>query len=128
MTGLQHVTIECAAADCSALLRFWAALGFTEVAPPPSLADRAAWVQAGATQVHLLWTDAPRTAGHVAVQVDDHDAAVAALHADGFHVEPRTQHWGAPRSYATAPGGHTVELFDQPPAGENPAVNTNRAR
>jgi hypothetical protein len=49
------------------------------------------------------------------VRVADHDAAVAALREAGFEVEAREPHWGVPRSYATSPGGHTVELFDTGP-------------
>lgn len=114
---LHHASLESRRADRDALHRFWAALGFQPVAVPEPLADRADWLAAGATQIHLLWADAPvvSPAGHVAVRVADHDAAVAALRDAGFAVEARARHWGAPRSYATAPGGHTVELFDRPP-------------
>jgi len=112
-----HVALECRRGDADAHQRFWEALGFSAVAPPPSLGDRAMWLQAGTTQVHLLWTDEPVVPpqGHVAVLVDDLEAALAALAALDVSTEPRTQHWGAPRHYAQAPGGHTVELFDRPP-------------
>jgi catechol 2,3-dioxygenase-like lactoylglutathione lyase family enzyme len=112
---IQHVALECHRADAPALHAFWAALGFAPVPAPPSLADRADWLQAGPTQIHLLWADAPRAAGHVAVEVTDHDATAGALRDAGFAVEARTRHWGAPRSYAHAPGGHTVEFFDRAP-------------
>lgn len=114
---IQHVSIECHRADEDAHRRFWRALGFRDVEPPPSLRDRAGWLEAGATQIHLLWSDAPvvPTEGHVAVQVADLGAALAALDAAGFAHEPRQEHWGAPRHYAHAPGGHTVELFDVSP-------------
>ena len=114
---IQHVSLECRRDDAEALLRFWRAVGFREVPAPPSLGDRATWLQAGATQVHLLWADEPVVPrqGHVAVLVDDYEGALAALAADGFATESRTRHWGAPRSYAHAPGGHVVELFDQAP-------------
>jgi catechol 2,3-dioxygenase-like lactoylglutathione lyase family enzyme len=116
---IHHVSLECHRDDRDALHAFWAALGFTPVDAPPSLADRADWVQSGATQVHLLWAEDPVVPrkGHVAVQVADHDAAVAALRDGGFAVEAREQHWGAPRSYATCPAGHTVEVFDRAPPG-----------
>lgn len=105
---LHHVSIECARADAGALDAFWRAIGFVPVAPPATLADRAAWYERAGTQVHLLWTDAPAAAGHVAVVVDDIDAT-------GLQVEERERHWGRRRVYATAPGGHTVELFEIPP-------------
>ena len=114
---IHHVTLECRRAHRDALHRFFGALGFAPLDVPASLAARADWLEAGGTQVHLLWQDDPVVprAGHCAVRVADHDAAVAALRQAGFAVEARTQHWNAPRSYATTPGGHTVEVFDTPP-------------
>jgi catechol 2,3-dioxygenase-like lactoylglutathione lyase family enzyme len=114
---IHHVSVECQRADREALHAFWAALGFTAVHPPESLAARADWMESEGTQVHLLWADDPVVPrqGHVAVRVADHDAAVAALREAGFEVEAREPHWGVPRSYATSPGGHTVELFDTGP-------------
>jgi catechol 2,3-dioxygenase-like lactoylglutathione lyase family enzyme len=99
-------------------------LGFSRVAPPPSLGEsRAWWLQApdGVTQVHLLFEDdrapvAPPS-GHVAVVVDGWIATTAALTAAGFAVEERTPHWGAPRAYTRTPGGHRVELMAAPPTG-----------
>lgn len=104
---IHHVTLECQRADAAAHRDFWTALGFAPVTPPPSLADRADWYERGGTQIHLLWTDEPRLAGHVAIVVDDLDAL-------GF--EARTAHWGERRGYMTAPGGHTVEVFERGPS------------
>jgi catechol 2,3-dioxygenase-like lactoylglutathione lyase family enzyme len=114
---IQHVSIECRRADEEAHRRFWHALGFADAEPPASLRDRAGWLESGPTQVHLLWAEDPVVPpeGHVAVQVSDLEAALAALDAAGFAHEPRREHWGAPRRYARAPGGHTVELFAVPP-------------
>jgi hypothetical protein len=38
------------------------------------------------------------------------------LRAGGHEVEPRAEHWGAPRAFTRAPGGHRVELMAAPPA------------
>ena len=110
---LQHVSLETRREDVEAELRFWAALGFAPVAPPGELAERSAWVQRGATQVHLLLADDPVVPpkAHVAVVVDDVDALAGVL-----DVEPRTRHWGAPRGYVRSPGGHLVEVMAAPPA------------
>ena len=110
---IQHVALECRRADEEAHRRFWHALGFAAVEPPASLRDRATWLESGATQIHLLWADEPVVPpqGHIAVHVDDLAAALAALADAGFDHEERRQHWGAPRHYARAPGGHVVELF-----------------
>lgn len=110
---IQHVALEVREQDVAACVRFWALLGFEQVDPPEALAARAAWLQAGETQVHLLFADAPAIApeGHVAVVAGDYDATLAALRAAGFQPEPRTQHWGSPRAFVRSPGGHRVEVM-----------------
>ena len=116
---IQHVSLESRRADGDALVAFFALLGFAEVEPPASLRERSRWLQAGPTQVHLLWTADPAAVpeGHVAVVAGDYDATVAALRAAGHEVEPRTEHWGVPRAYVRSPGGHLVELMAASPAG-----------
>jgi catechol 2,3-dioxygenase-like lactoylglutathione lyase family enzyme len=98
---------------------FYALLGFERVTPPPSLAERAAWVQHGPTQIHLMNVEEPVVLprGHVAVVVDDYDATLTALRAAGHDVEPRAEHWGSPRSYVRDPAGNLVELMAFPPDG-----------
>jgi len=110
---IQHVALELREQDVAACVRFWALLGFERVQPPPALSARAAWVQAGATQVHLLFADDPVIAaqGHVAVVVDDYDATLAVLREAGFEPAPRTRHWGSPRAFVRCPAGHRVELM-----------------
>jgi catechol 2,3-dioxygenase-like lactoylglutathione lyase family enzyme len=121
VTGLQHVSLETRRADIGAEVAFWALLGFSPVEPPGALGDRATWVQsADGTQVHLLYADTPVAApmGHVAVvapQPPGYATTIAALDAAGHATEPRTPHWGAPRSYARTPGGHRVEVMAAPP-------------
>jgi len=114
---LQHVALETRRDDVEAAVAFWALLGFERVEPPPSLVDRAAWVQQSGTQIHLLFTEEPTVPpqGHAAVVVADYDAALERLRAAGFDPEPRAQHWGVPRAYVRAPGGHLVELMAAPP-------------
>jgi catechol 2,3-dioxygenase-like lactoylglutathione lyase family enzyme len=114
---LQHAALETRRADGDAAAAFWHLLGFREVEPPASLRDRAAWLQRGSTQIHLLWKEDPVAApdGHVAVVVDDYEATVARLRELGHEVEDRAQHWGVPRAFARSPGGHRVELMKEPP-------------
>ena len=115
---LQHVTIELTADQVEACVAFYALLGFERVDPPESLAGRATWVERGGTQVHLMPVDEPVVppSGHHAVLVSDYDATVGALQAAGFEPEPRTQHWGSPRSFVRNPAGHRVELMAGSPA------------
>jgi catechol 2,3-dioxygenase-like lactoylglutathione lyase family enzyme len=115
---VQHVALEVLPADAAALVAFFELLGFAEVEPPPALADNTRWVQRSGTQVHLLLTDEPVAppSGHVAVVAPDYDAALERLRAAGHQVDPRAEHWGAPRAFAHAPGGHRVEVMSRPPA------------
>jgi len=114
---LQHVGIEVAPHDLERSVRFWELLGFAQVEPPPSLADDFTWLERGGTQVHLMHEDSPSVPprAHVAVVALDFEETFAALEQDGFEVEWRRQHWGAPRALAIAPGGHRVELMASPP-------------
>ncbi len=66
---IHHVALEIRRADAGESERFWAMLGFARVEPPPTLADRAVWVEREGTQVHLMYADDPVVppAGHVAV-------------------------------------------------------------
>jgi catechol 2,3-dioxygenase-like lactoylglutathione lyase family enzyme len=115
---IAHVALETAPADGPRATAFWQTLGFAPVEPPRALRDRAAWLERGGTQIHLLWNDEPTVApeGHVAVVVPDYQATLARLRAAGHTVEPRTEHWGAPRAFAWTPGGHRVELMAAAPA------------
>ena len=110
---LQHVTLEVAPDQVRDCVAFWALLGFEQVTPPPALAERAVWVQAGATQVHLLFSDEPVVApqGHVAVVAGAYDATLQALRDAGFGVDERTQYWGSPRAFVRCPAGHRVEVM-----------------
>jgi len=115
---LQHVALETRPSDVDAVLAFWSLLGFEPVEPPPSLRGRTHWLRRGCTQVHLLLTADPVVppAGHAAVVVHDYHATLAALRIAGHPVEPRAEHWGAPRSFVTAPSGHLVEVMSAPPS------------
>ena len=110
---IQHVALEVREADVDACVAFWALLGFARVPAPAALAARSTWVQAGDTQIHLLYADAPVVPpeGHVAVIVADHAATLAALRAAGFDPQPRTEYWGSPRAFVRSPAGHRVELM-----------------
>jgi catechol 2,3-dioxygenase-like lactoylglutathione lyase family enzyme len=110
---LHHVGLEILPADVERAAELFELLGFERVEPPPTLAKGFTWLQRGGTQVHLMHEENPVAPprGHLAVIVDDHDAALDRLRAAGFEVMPRSQHWGSPRALAIAPGGHRVELI-----------------
>ena len=114
---IQHVTLELRREQAEECAAFWELLGFERVQPPPSLAERAAWLEQGPTQVHLMWVEEPVVLphGHVAVVLEDWDGTLEALRAAGHEPEPRTAHWGSPRAYVHDPAGHLVELMAFPP-------------
>ena len=113
------MAIEVRERDVAACVSFWALLGFEPVDPPSALTGRAAWVQAGPTQIHLLFADDPVIAreGHVAVVVEDYESTCAGLAREGFEPQQRGQHWGAPRAFVRSPTGHRVELMAFGPDG-----------
>jgi catechol 2,3-dioxygenase-like lactoylglutathione lyase family enzyme len=115
--GLQHVSLEVREADVPDELAFWRLLGFAPIDVPPTLAGTTAWVQAGATQVHLLFRDQPVVppGGHAAVVADDYARTVAALRAAGHEAQPGAEHWGAPRCFVRSPAGHRVEVMAEAP-------------
>ena len=114
---VQHVTLEVRREQAEECVAFYALLGLERVEPPPSLSDRAAWLQSGPTQIHLMWVEDPVAlpSGHVALVPDEYEAAVGALRAAGHEVEPRQEHWGAARSYVRDPAGNLLELMASPP-------------
>jgi catechol 2,3-dioxygenase-like lactoylglutathione lyase family enzyme len=109
---IHHVALETHPDDVEDAVAFWALLGFERVEPPGTLLDIAAWVQRAGTQVHLLFAEDPVVVprGHVAVVAEDYDATVERLERAGFTCDPHREHWGSPRCFVTAPGGHQVEV------------------
>ena len=116
---VQHVTLELRREQGEECVAFWSLLGFERVEPPPSLADRAAWLEHGASQIHLLWVEEPVAlpSGHVAVVLERYEDTLAALREAGHDPEPRREHWGSPRSYVRDPAGNLVEMMAFAPGG-----------
>ena len=114
---LHHVALETRFEDAEACVAFFALLGFARVEPPESLQDRAVWLAFGDQQIHLLLTDDPDVPpqGHVALVLDDYDAALTRLLVAGYDVEPRHQHWGSPRAFVRDSPGHVIEIMKFPP-------------
>jgi catechol 2,3-dioxygenase-like lactoylglutathione lyase family enzyme len=117
---LHHVGIEVEPAEIERAVELWQALGFVLVEPPESLAEFT-WLERGGTQIHLMPTESPTvpSRGHTAVVAPDFEQAVGRLREAGFEVKPGRPHWGVPRAWAVAPGGHRVELMEAPPHTES---------
>jgi catechol 2,3-dioxygenase-like lactoylglutathione lyase family enzyme len=116
--SLHHVSLEVPADRLSDCVTFWTLLDFEPFELPEQYAKQVAWVHRKGTSIHLLVTDAepvvPPT-GHAAVVLDDYDATLDRLRAEGFVPEPQTEFWGAARAYVRDPAGHRVELMAAPP-------------
>ncbi len=113
---LHHVGIEVAPAEIERTVELWQLLGFELVEPPASLSEFT-WLEREGTQVHLMPTESPTVPprGHTAIVVADFEPTFDALTENGFEVERRREHWGAPRAQVIAPGGHRVELMAATP-------------
>jgi hypothetical protein len=115
---LQHAALETHPRDADALIAFFALVGFEEIEPPEGLRGRARWVERSGTQIHLLLNDDPVAPpmGHAAVVAADYEDTLARLRAAGHEVSERAEYWGSPRCFASAPGGHRVEVMARPPS------------
>jgi catechol 2,3-dioxygenase-like lactoylglutathione lyase family enzyme len=114
---LHHVTREIPRPRLELCLQFYSLLGFDEVPTPDSIGDRARWLEASGTQIHLMPADDPRPpdGGHLAVVAADYEAVVTRLREAGHEVSVRAEHWGAPRCMTRDPAGHGVEVMAWPP-------------
>ncbi len=114
---LHHVALEIRPEQIQDCADFYRLLGFEEVSPPETIADRAAWVEREGTQVHLLKTDEPTVlpSGHLAVVAEDYAATMSVLEQAGHRPDQRSRHWGAPRAFVKDPAGNLVEIMAWPP-------------
>jgi glyoxylase I family protein len=114
--GIHHVAIN--VHDLDAALEFYVdRLGFTVLERPP-FDFPGAWLQAGASQIHLMQT-ADATIDrrqHVALRVDDLDAVLRELEAAGVQAArvPYTPGAGQ-QAFLRDPSGNRIEL-NQPDA------------
>jgi catechol 2,3-dioxygenase-like lactoylglutathione lyase family enzyme len=116
---IQHVTREIQRSDLDRCVRFYELLGFEQVPVPAGIAGRALWLERRRTQIHLMPADdAAPVPGHIGLVVEGYEDTVALLRDAGHEVEPRQEHWGAPRSYVRDPAGNLVELMAWAPGDE----------
>lgn len=114
---LHHVSLEISPTDAARSAEFWSAVGFKRVPAPPEIAAYVTWFERAGTQIHLIQTPeatAPDI-GHAAIVAADFTEALGRLRDAGFEVDEARELWGERRAFATAPGGHRVELMAAPP-------------
>jgi catechol 2,3-dioxygenase-like lactoylglutathione lyase family enzyme len=114
---LHHVSLEVPSEQIERSAEFWGLLGFERVPAPEPIASFVVWFERESTQIHLIEVPEPTVpkAGHAAVVAEDFQATVDRLAAAGFEVEESRELWGERRAFASAPGGHLVELMAAPP-------------
>jgi catechol 2,3-dioxygenase-like lactoylglutathione lyase family enzyme len=118
---LHHVSLEVPSSEVERTVEFWRLLGFKRLSAPGPIAPYVTWLERGGNQIHLIHTDQPTIPqlGHAAIVAEDLQATLDRLGQAGFEVEETRELWGERRAFATAPGGHRVELMAAPPAPSN---------
>jgi catechol 2,3-dioxygenase-like lactoylglutathione lyase family enzyme len=127
--GIQHCALVVSDLEGSRAF-YGGALGLAEIARPASFAFAGAWFQAGPDEVHLIVEgDTTMRAGafipgaglavglatHLALEVDDLDAAVGRLREHGVEIAagPMPRGDGVQQAYALDPDGYVVEVFER---------------
>jgi catechol 2,3-dioxygenase-like lactoylglutathione lyase family enzyme len=113
--AIHHVSIN--VPDPEVALRFYVdVLGLTPRTDRPDFGFGGAWLDCGGQQVHLIEGEAAANVGqHFAVAVDDLDAVIAELRAQGVEVSDAMAVGPGRQAFTHDPAGNMVEL-NQPPA------------
>lgn len=111
---MDHVALN--VEDVAASVDFYTlVLGLTLRSDRPDLGIDGAWLDAGGQQLHLLRAPVPRNLGqHVALRVEDLDAAVADLRARGVEVSDPGPAGAGRQAFLLDPSGNPVELHERP--------------
>lgn len=111
---VHHVSVN--VPDVPAGVAFYTdVLGGKLRADRPEFGFSGAWIDLGASQVHLLEAAPPPVLGqHFAVAVADLDAAVAELRERGIEVSDPTPVGTGRQTFVSDPAGNTVELYEGP--------------
>jgi catechol 2,3-dioxygenase-like lactoylglutathione lyase family enzyme len=108
--GIHHVSIN--VADVDAAIRFYTdVLGLTQRDDRPDFGFPGAWLDAGPQQLHLIGAAVPPPLGqHLALRVDDLDAAIAELRDEGVEVSDASPVGTGRQAFLSDPSGNQVEL------------------
>ena len=110
--GIHHVNITVGDRD-DAMAFYCGVLGLTERADRPDFPFPGAWLDVGAQQFHLV-VGTPRTpdGDHVAILVDDLDAAVAEMSDAGVAVTSIRAAGTSRQAFVRDPWGNRIELHE----------------
>jgi glyoxylase I family protein len=116
--GIHHVSVN--VDDVQTALRFYVdVLGFSVRGDRPDFGFGGAWLDVGSQQLHLIEAPPPDDRGqHLAVQVEDIDAAIAEVRARGVEVTDAVPVGSGRQAFLHDPAGNLVEL-------QQPAMRPN---
>ncbi len=108
--AVHHVSVN--VSDPERSIAFYTeVLGGTVRADRPDFGIGGAWIDLGATQVHLIEADVPPNMGqHFAILVDDVDGVVRELRAKGMEVEDGRVVGPDRQTFIDDPDGNAIEL------------------
>lgn len=108
--AVHHVSVN--VADPERSITFYTeVLGGSVRTDRPDFAFGGAWIDLGATQVHLIEADVPPNMGqHFAILVDDLDDVVRELRAKGMEVEDGLVVGPDRQTFIDDPDGNAIEL------------------
>jgi catechol 2,3-dioxygenase-like lactoylglutathione lyase family enzyme len=109
--AVHHVSVN--VTDVDAALAFYTdVLGGTVRGDRPDFGISGAWIDMGASQLHLIEAGPPPALGqHFALRVADLDAAVAELRARDVPVGDPSPVGPGLQTFVVDPAGNTVELY-----------------
>ena len=110
--GVHHVSIN--VRDAAESIEFYTdVLGLTMRSDRPDFRFGGAWLDIGGQQVHLIEATVPSDRGqHVAIRVDDIDAAVAELRGRGVEVSDPKAVASNRQCFLHDPSGNLLELHE----------------
>jgi len=112
--AVHHVSVNVDDVDAAAAF-YTDVLGGVLRDDRPDFGFGGAWIDLGASQVHLLEAGPPPVLGqHFAVAVADLDAAVVELRDRGIDVSDPTPVGRGRQTFVADPSGNTVELYEGP--------------
>lgn len=114
--GVHHVSVN--VTDVHLALEFYVdVLGLRPRTDRPDFGFGGAWLDIGGQQIHLIEAPTPDDRGqHVALHVDDLDAAISDVRARGIEVSDAVRVGTGRQAFLHDPSGNMIELHQPAPA------------